>query len=603
MKNLRIYFGEKKFLAYFLILPLILIILFNLCLKFEFNNEMKKVRVGLLLDEGMQKDKNILQSFISIAQNAAYKNDSFVKYEKLETKEEAEKALNENKIDMYVSVKDRDLTTLNKNLNAYAVGDKKTLTEEELGDGLVINAKMARVDENNLLIKEYLESIVKSANMQRELVKTVSQEDMIKSLEKNRYKRLVMPGMPYQFLNDSAFKTPSMKLGDYIEDKYIKGIEKFLEENTRDVQKIQSMMKEYQKYKYKGAKEESLKQNIPTDEQIELREQEAHKMDHNSMMVATESEPLDLKKAAENQNNENVNQENQNSDEEMLKKQKEEEEKNEQRKAAQDKIQKEKADEQEKIAREVFFKLDNGKRIYILTGIFAFLIFMQGVLNIRYFEKRNKIMPLEKATLRNLKKGKVARMHLRDFLTAFFVNLLFTFLFYFIILSILKISAGIEYVSDGKFEITKMVEYFKINVPKFFENYTVNISLILSTLYALVITKISYIFYLCTYKKEEKVKNIIYSLIGILLLIFGLYPGLTNVISNYLTRLNPMYLYINGLYMLRYNGNNSFTYANIVMLVGISIILSIISIISLNARINKLRKEENEFAKMKIEEN
>lgn len=615
MKNLRVFLKDKKFLIYFLLIPLILLLCVNFYANKKFEKEMKEVKVGLILDEGMQKDKNILQSFISIAQNASYKNISFVKYEKLENEKEAEEALKSNKVDMYISVKDRDLNSINKNIEAYSAGDKKVLTEEELGEPLEINIKMGKIDRNNLIIKEYMESVMRSANMQRDMISKYSQEEMLKKIESNRYKRIVMAGMPYQFLLDIKDKTPSMKLGNYIEDKYLESIEKFLKENTKDVKKIQERMKEYQKYQYKGAKEESLKQNIPTDEQIEMREKQAESMNHKSMNVATAEttdKPLDLKEKAENkkeENNENKeNKEKQNikEQEELLKNRNEEEEKNKQRKEAADRIQKERADKEEQILREVFFKLDNGNKLYLLTGTFAFLIFIQGILNIRFFKRRDEIVPLDESVFRNVKKTKIFRMHFRDFFVAFFMNVLFTALCYFLINTVFKIHLGVMYITDGKFVFSKMGEYFKLNIPKYFENFSEIATIVLSLVYVLFITKISYLVYILTYKirnikvekesKKEEIKrykkiNIIYSVIGLIFTIFAFNPMITNALSVYLTRINPIYLYLNGMYMLRYNGNNSYTFANIIVLVAFNIILSIICFIAANVKINKMKKE------------
>lgn len=575
MKNLRIFLSEKKLFMYFILLPVIFIVLVNTYTVKKFEKEMQPSRVGIIIDEGLKEDQNMLQSLLGIAQNAMYKDIFFVKYDTYENLNDAEKALNKNEIDMYLKVDKRDLKTFNEKLQAYTAGDKKTLTDEDLGAGLKMTLKANKVNRSAKLFKTYIETIAKDAKLQRYVLKNMSQEEIMKKIEENQFKKIVMAGMPYQFLLDGENKMLSQKLGNKLEDKYIKDIEEFLKENTRDVKKIQTYMKEYQKFQYKGAKEESLKQNIPTDEQLKQREKQMHEshadhIDHKSMMIADAKEDENKKI------------------EEELKRTKEEEEKQEQRKEAQDRLQKEQTDEKEKIAREVFFKLDNGKRIYALTFTLAIIVFMQGILNIKYFERKEKLSSIKKDSLRNVKQYKIMKKHMADFFVAFFMNLLFTIVFYFVIVSLLKISAGISYFD--KKGIKDIFGYLKSDLPKYFEFNTLYISFGINILYTLIITKISYFVYITLYNKSEKFKINIYILLGLIFVAAAFLYGI-------ILRFNFVYLYVNGMYLLRYNGVNRGSIANLIALSFVSICFGILNIISFELTMKKIRKEEKALEK------
>lgn len=575
MKNVRIFLSEKKFFMYFILLPIILIALVNTYMVKKFEKEMQPTRVGIIIDEGLKEDQNMLKSLLGIAQNAMYKDIFFVKYDTYEKLVDAEKGLNRNEIDMYLKVDKRDLKTFNEKLQAYTAGDKKTLTEEELGNGLKMTLKSNKVNKNTNLFKTYIETIAKDAKLQRYVLKNMSQEEIMKKIEENQFKKIVMAGMPYQFLLDGENKMLSQKLGNKLEDKYIKDIEEFLKENTRDVKKIQTYMKEYQKFQYKGAKEESLKQNIPTEEQLKQREKQIHEshadhVDHKSMMIADATEDENKKI------------------EEELKKTKEKEEKEEQKKEAQDRLQKEQVDEKEKITREIFFKLDNGKRIYALTFTLAIMIFIQGILNIKYFERKEKLASIKKDSLRNVKQYKIMKKHMSDFFVAFFMNLLFTILFYFIIVSLLKITAGISYFN--KKGIKDIFGYLKSDLPKYFEFNTMYISFGMNILYTLIITKLSYFVYIVLYNKSEKIKINTYILLGILFTILAFLYGI-------IVRLNFIYLYVDGMYLLRYNGVNRGSIANLIALLFISICFGILNLIAFLCRMKKIKKEEKVLEK------
>lgn len=571
MKNLRVFLKDKKFLIYFILIPILIIALANFYSVKKLENDMKPVRVGIVVDDALKADENMVNALVGIAKNATYKDKVFIKYETYEGLEKAEDALGKNNIDMYLKLQKRDSNKINKKLEAYTVGDEKKLKNEDFGEGIKITLKANKVNRNTKLFKTYVETIAKDENLQKYVATRLTQKELMSKIEENQYKKVVMAGMPFQFLLDLNNKTYFMELGNKIEDKYIKHINEFLKENTKDVEKINKYMKEFQKFQYKGAKEKSLKQNIPTTEQIEQIEKAAKHNDHHSMMVADAKENKKI--------------------EEELKNKKEEEEKQKQKLEAQNKIQKEQADQQEKIANQIFFKLDNANRIYILLVSFSIIVFIQGIYNIRYFTKKDKLQSMKQDSLKNVKTFKTFRKHNLDIITAFFINLLFAYIIYFVFVSILKISAGVY--AYGKMDILKSL---KDDIYNYFEFNTIYLSLGMIFIYTLITTTLSYLVYILAYNKKLKTKQIIYAVLGVVIFVFGnLLAAYINNISIYLSRINISYLFTNGMYLLRFNGVNALSISNLIVLGIIYILLALVSIVAFICRIKKIKKEEKEI--------
>lgn len=110
--------------------------------------------------------------------------------------------------------------------------------------------------------------------------------------------------------------------------------------------------------------------------------------------------------------------------------------------------------------------------------------------------------------------------------------------------------------------------------------------------YTLFTTKFAFIFNNLMYNKKAKTKNMVYTLIGIMLLILSFVAVYTNVLTIYIARLNPMYLYINGMYLFRLMGNTGIGFGNILALLAYGIVCSIIWIIAFNVKIKKIKMEE-----------
>lgn len=583
MKELKIYFKDKKTWTYFLFIPILLVILANMYSNNVFGKKMDIAKIGIVFNEAIQKDDNMVEALVSISKNASYLEMPFIYYIRYDAEEEAKDDLGKGNIDMYLYVKERDLKNINKNIEAYTTGDKKVLTEEELGEKMSIKLVSSRVSENTFLFKDYIESLIKDADFKRELLTTKPQKEVMDEFEKNKFKRFMIPGMPINYLADVSYETPFMMLGNKLEEKYVKYINDEVKENGKDPYKVKDIMQEYQRLQYKN-KKETLKQNIPTEEQINQMEIQAKHNDHHSMKFVNANEPLDLSK---------IKQKETEIDESKLsKEEKEKYEKYKKQKAIEDKIKQEQKQEQEKKYKELFYKINNGNRIYIFVSLLAFMIFMQGILNIKYLDQKEQIQSTKNNVLRNVKKVKLFKREYKSFLFAFLMNLVFAIVFYFILESVLKISLGIMVSENHRFEINKLVEYLKTDIYRYFEKYTKYTVMLMILVYTIFTTKFAFVFNNIMYKKNAKTKNIVYTLIAVLLLVLSFASIYTNVLTIYIARLNPMYLYINGMYLFRLMGNTGVGFSNILAIFAYGVVLSIIWIIAFNIKIKKIKMEE-----------
>lgn len=586
MKEFKIYFKDKKSWTYFLFIPILLIILTNIYANNIFGKKMDITRVGIVFNDAIQKDDNMIDALVSISKNASYLEMPFISYIRYEGEALAKDDLNKGMIDMYLYVKERDLKGINKNIEAYTAGDKKVLTKEDLGERMEVKIASLRVSPETILFKDYIESLVKDADVKRELLTTKTQKEVMDELEKNRFKRFMIPGMPINYLVDTSYNTPFMALGNKLEKRYRKYIDKQMEEHGRDPYKVKDIMQEYQRLQYKN-KTETLKQNIPTEEQIEQMEIQAKHHDHKSMMVAqnVKEEPLDLNRIKQSQVEEI-------DESKLTPEEKEKHEKLKKQREVEKKIQDEQKAEQEKKYKQIFYKINNGNKIYIFVSLLAFMIFMQGILNIKYLDKKEEIQSTKNNLLRNVKKTTLFKREYKSFLFAFFMNLIFAILFYFILASILKIFLGVMLSENHRFELNKIIEYLKTDIYRYFEKYTKYYVLALIFVYTLFTTKFTFIFNNLMYNKKAKTKNMVYTLIGIMLLILSFVAVYTNVLTIYIARLNPMYLYINGMYLFRLMGNTGIGFGNILALLAYGIVCSIIWIIAFNVKIKKIKMEE-----------